>query len=64
MGKTSTEVKRRYNSKTYTRWAVDLRHEDFEKIEALRGEQSRAEFLKMLIAFYTSPQPSDSTGES
>ena len=33
MGKTSTEVKRRYNEKTYTRWAVDLRNEDFEKIE-------------------------------
>ncbi len=52
MGKTSTEVKRRYNAKTYTRWAVDLRNEDFEKIEALRGELSRAQFLKKLIDFY------------
>lgn len=52
MGKTSTEVKRRYNNKTYTRWAVDLRNEDFKKIEALRGELSRAQFLKKLIAAY------------
>ncbi len=52
MGKTSTEVKRRYNAKTYTRWAVGLRNEDFEKIEALRGEMSRAQFLKTLIANY------------
>ena len=52
MGKTSTEVKRRYNAKTYTRWAVDLRNEDFEKIEALRGELSRAQFLKLLISNY------------
>ena len=48
MSKTSTEVKRRYNEKTYTRWVVDLRKEDFEKIEAMRGELSRAEFLKKL----------------
>ena len=52
MGKTS--AKRRYNSKTYTRWAADLRNEDFEKIEALRGEMSRAEFLKMLVSSYLS----------
>lgn len=52
MGKTSTEVKRRYNAKTYTRWAVDLRNEDFEKIEELRGDLSRAQFLKKLIDFY------------
>lgn len=52
MGKTSTAVKRRYNAKTYTRWAVDLRNEDFEKLEALRGEMSRAQFLKLLIANY------------
>lgn len=47
---TSTEVKRRYNEKTYKRWFADLRIEDFERIEALRGKMSRAEFLKMLIA--------------
>lgn len=49
MSKTSTEVKRRYNAKTYKRWAVDLRNEDYEAIETLRGEMSRAQFLKMLI---------------
>lgn len=52
MGKTSTAVKRRYNDKTYTRWAVDLRNEDFEKVERLRGDLSRAQFLKMLIDSY------------
>lgn len=52
MSKTSTAVKRRYNDKTYTRWTVDLRNEDFEKIEAMRGDLSRAQFLKKLIAFY------------
>ena len=52
MGKTSTAVKRKYNDKTYTRWAVDLRNEDFEKVEQLRGEMSRSQFLKMLIAAY------------
>lgn len=52
MGKTSTEVKRRYNSKTYKRWFADLRHEDFEKIEKLRGDLSRAEFLKLLVKYY------------
>ena len=32
MGKTSTEVKRRYNEKTYKRWFADLRNEDFDRI--------------------------------
>lgn len=52
MGRTSTEVKRRYNEKTYKRWAADLRNEDYSRIEALRGEMSRAKFLKTLIDFY------------
>lgn len=52
MSKTSTNVKRRYNAKTYTRWAVDLRNEDFEKVETLRGDLSRSQFLKMLISNY------------
>lgn len=54
MSKTSTEVKRRYNAKTYTRWTADLRNEDNETIEALRSqlELSRAQFLKMLVGFY------------
>lgn len=52
MGKTSTAVKRRYNAKTYTRWVADLRNEDFEKVEALRGDLSRAQFLKKLIENY------------
>lgn len=49
---TSTDVKRKYNEKTYSRWYLSLRNEDFEKIETMRGDMSRAEFLKMLVAFY------------
>ena len=54
MGKTSSEVKRRYNAKTYTRWTADLKNEDAESIEALRAslELSRSQFLKMLVNFY------------
>ena len=52
MGKTSSEVKRRYNAKTYSRWTADLKNEDFEKIEAMRGEMSRAQFLKFLVSKY------------
>ena len=51
MGYTSTEVKRRYNAKTYTNWSLALRNEVFAKIEQIRNETglSRAEFLKMLV---------------
>lgn len=56
MGKTSTAVKRKYNDKTYTRWSADLRNEDFVKIEAMRGDLSRSQFLKMLIDVYQKHQ--------
>ena len=51
MGYTSTEVKERYNEKTYTNWQAKLRNEVFEEIEKIRGETglSRTEFLKMLV---------------
>ena len=52
MGKTSSAVKRKYNEKTYKRFTADLRIEDFEKIEELRGNMSRAEFLKFLVSKY------------
>ncbi|MDO5548295.1 MAG: hypothetical protein Q4F79_07385 [Eubacteriales bacterium] len=52
MSKTSTEVKRRYNAKTYKRFYCDLRIEDFERIEKMRGDLSRTAFLKMLIEHY------------
>lgn len=52
MSKTSTEAKRRYNEKTYKRWFADLRNEDFEQIEAARGDMSRAQFLKFLFEQY------------
>jgi hypothetical protein len=49
---TSTDVKRRYNEKTYKRWFVSLRNDVFEEIEAYREAEglSRAEFLKMLVS--------------
>ena len=52
MGYTSTEVKERYNKKTYTNWQVKLRNEVFAEIESIREETglSRAEFLKMLVS--------------
>lgn len=56
MSKTSTAVKRRYNEKTYKRWFADLRNEDFEQIEQIRGEMSRAQFLKMLLNNYLTNQ--------
>ena len=51
MGYTSTEVKERYNKKTYTNWQAKLRNEVFEEIEKIRGKTglSRTEFLKMLV---------------
>lgn len=52
MGRTSSEVKNRYNKKTYSQWSAALRKEDFERIEQLRGEMSRAAFLKMLVEKY------------
>ena len=52
MGKTSSAVKRKYNEKTYKRFTADLRIEDFERIEELRGNMSRAEFLKFLVSKY------------
>ncbi len=52
MGKTSSAVKRKYNEKTYKRFTADLRIEDFERIEELRGDMSRSEFLKFLVGKY------------
>ncbi len=52
MGRTSTDVKRRYNEKTYKRWSCDFRNEYYEQIEAMRGDRSRAQFLKDLVEFY------------
>ena len=49
---TSAAVKARYNAKTYTQWNAALRNEDFDAIEAARGEMSRAAFLKMLVERY------------
>lgn len=63
MGKTSTEVKRRYNEKTYKRWFADLRKEEFERIEILRGEMSRAAFLKKAVLALTEKEEDKAAGE-
>lgn len=52
MGKTSSAVKRKYNLKTYKRLAIDLKINEFEEFEELRGETSRPEFLRQLIELY------------
>lgn len=51
---TSTQVKARYNAKTYSQWIAPIRKEEFERIEALRGDMSRAAFLRMLVDRYAS----------
>ncbi len=52
MGKTSTAVKRKYNDKTYKRWYADMKIDEYEEIEKLRGDLSRPDFLRMLAAKY------------
>lgn len=52
MGKTSTAVKRKYNDKTYKRWYADMKIEEYDEIEQLRGNMSRPDFLRLLIAKY------------
>lgn len=59
MSTTSTAVKRRYNEKTYKRFYADLRISDYEKLEAARGEMSRAQFLLMLFDHYQECHSSD-----
>lgn len=52
MSKTSSAVKRRYNAKTYKRFTADIKIAEFEEIEKLRGDTSRAEFLRELVKLY------------
>ena len=42
-------AKQKFLNKEYKQWSVRLRNSDFEKIEKLRGETSRADFLKKLV---------------
>lgn len=52
---TSTAVKRRYNSKTYTQFRADLHNEDYAEIDAYckaRG-WSKADFIKHAYAEMT-----------
>ena len=62
MSRISSEVKRRYNNKTYKRWSADLRLEDFSRLEDLRGEMSRAAFLKELLKSYETARTTDADG--
>lgn len=52
MGKTSSAVKNRYNAKTYSIFSASLKKAEFEEVERLRGDKSRPEFLRELIAVY------------
>jgi hypothetical protein len=54
MSATSWQVKKKYNDKTYKRFACDLKISDFEEIENFREEQnlSRSQLVKMLYDFY------------
>lgn len=52
MGKTSAAVKNRYNAKNYSRFSVSLKKSEYEELERLRGDKSRPEFLRELVAVY------------
>lgn len=49
---TSTAVKRKYNEKTYKRFYADIKIAEFEELEKLRGDLSRADFLRKLVRLY------------
>ena len=51
MGKTSSEVKRRYNAKTYKEWRAQIKFELYGEIEAEREKLglSRAQYLEHLF---------------
>ena len=50
MSKTSSEVKRRYNAKTYKEWRAQIKFELYGQIEAEREKQgmSRAQYIEHL----------------
>ncbi len=54
MGKTSWQVKQKYNKAHYKRYACDLKIEKFEEIEKLRTELNltKTQYLEMLFEFY------------
>lgn len=52
MSKSSSAVKRRYNAKTYKEFRAMIKISEFEEIEKLRGEKSRAAFLRELVKTY------------
>ena len=48
---TSSAVKRRYNSKSYKQWNVQLKPDLFDRMEAERADlkMSRSEYLEFLL---------------
>lgn len=52
MSKTSSAVKNRYNAKTYKEFRAMIKIAEFDEIEKLRGETSRAQFLRELVKTY------------
>lgn len=52
MSKTSSAVKNRYNAKTYKEFRAMIKIAEFEEVEKLRGEKSRAEFFRELVKLY------------
>ena len=51
MGRTSSEVKNRYNKKTYKAFNILIKPELFERLEEYRNERglSRSQFLQLAI---------------
>ena len=52
---TSTDVKRRYNEKTYTQFRAPLRNEDYAEIDAFIRSRgwSKADFVKKAYELMT-----------
>lgn len=57
MGKTSTEVKARYNKKAYVAWSVRLKPELNDRINAYcqANNLSKSQFLTLAIDTLTKP---------
>lgn len=52
MSKPATKAKYKYNLKTYREFRAPLKISEFDEIEKLRGDKSRPEFLRELVAVY------------
>lgn len=52
MSTAATRAKNKYNKKTYGNFTAHLKLSEFDEIEKLRGDKSRPEFLRELVAVY------------